>query len=57
MRGQLLPAAPVTCVVCASDGFAVGDTRQDALTTQVHEVAVVGRAASTNDSFTALDST
>ena len=36
MRGQLLPAAPVTCVVCASDGFAVGDTRQDALTTQVH---------------------
>jgi hypothetical protein len=36
MRGRFLPAAPVTCVACASDAFAVGETHEDALTTRVH---------------------
>jgi hypothetical protein len=36
MRARLLPTAPVTCVACAADAFAVGEARQDPLTTQVH---------------------
>jgi hypothetical protein len=36
MRRRLLPAAPVTCVGCGADAFAIGATREDALTLRLH---------------------
>jgi hypothetical protein len=36
MRRRFLPAAPVTCVMCGADAFAVGEATEDDLTARLH---------------------